>query len=149
MGKITRMAAAPSHALEIARLFRTVRQISMFYLPALHTAEEDEKFFRDHVFTVNEVAIALHDEKIIGFCAFRQGWIDHLYVLPAFHGRGIGTMLLAKPMEKYPELELWVFQKNEQARKFYERRGFVLAETTDGSGNEEREPDARYRWSRK
>jgi hypothetical protein len=34
------------------------------------------------------------------------------------------------------------------ARRFYERRGFVLTEETDGSRNEEREPDARYVWSR-
>jgi len=149
MNKIASMAANPSHVAEIARLFRTVRQRSMPYLPVLHTPEEEGEFFRDHVFTMDEVEIAIHDEKIVGFCAFREGWIDHLYVLPEFQGRGIGTMLLEKSMEKYPQLELWVFQKNEQARKFYERRGFVLAEITDGSGNEEKEPDARYSWSRK
>ncbi len=42
---------------------------------------------------------------------------------------------------------LWVFQKNEGARRFYERHGFRLVELTDGSRNEEREPDALYEWT--
>jgi hypothetical protein len=43
-------------------------------------------------------------------------------------------------------LMLWTFQRNARARQFYEARGFVAAELTDGSRNEEREPDALYRW---
>ena len=43
--------------------------------------------------------------------------------------------------------QLWVFQQNANARRFYERRGFVLVRETDGSGNEERTPDALYAWS--
>jgi hypothetical protein len=39
-----------------------------------------------------------------------------------------------------------VFQRNERARTFYERRGCHVVELTDGSGNEEREPDALYEW---
>lgn len=33
-----------------------------------------------------------------------------------------------------------------QARSFYESYGFRLVRTTEGSGNEEREPDALYEW---
>jgi len=40
----------------------------------------------------------------------------------------------------------WVFQRNEGARRFYERHGCRLVELTDGSGNEEKEPDALYEW---
>ena len=32
--------------------------------------------------------------------------------------------------------------------RFYEARGFALVRETDGSGNEEREPDALYLWTR-
>ena len=42
--------------------------------------------------------------------------------------------------------QLWVFQQNATARRFYERRGFVLVRETDGSDNEERTPDALYAW---
>jgi RimJ/RimL family protein N-acetyltransferase len=43
-------------------------------------------------------------------------------------------------------LELWVFQRNEGARRFYERHGFRLLKLTDGTGNMEQEPDALYEW---
>jgi hypothetical protein len=43
-------------------------------------------------------------------------------------------------------LHLWTFQRNAQARRFYEARGFALVEETDGAGNEEKEPDALYLW---
>jgi hypothetical protein len=43
-------------------------------------------------------------------------------------------------------LGLWAFQVNKPARRFYERHGFVAVTFTDGSGNEEREPDVRYEW---
>jgi hypothetical protein len=43
---------------------------------------------------------------------------------------------------------LWTFQRNAQARRFYEARGFACIEETDGAGNEEKEADARYLWTR-
>jgi len=43
-------------------------------------------------------------------------------------------------------LQLWVFQLNEGARRFYERHGFRLVKLTDGAGNMERTPDALYEW---
>ena len=83
-----------------------------------------------------------------GFIAFRDGWIDQLYVLPAHQGRGLGSALLEIAQERCPELSLWTFQRNAIARRFYERHGFVAAELTDGVRNEEREPDIRYVWRR-
>ncbi|WP_298279395.1 hypothetical protein [uncultured Bradyrhizobium sp.] len=44
--------------------------------------------------------------------------------------------------------QLWTFQRNARARRFYEARGFVAVEQTDGSRNEEQEPDVRYLWTR-
>jgi len=85
---------------------------------------------------------------LVGIIAFREGWIDQLYVLPSAQGRGIGTALLDIAKSTFSPLELWTFQRNTQARRFYETRGFVLIMETDGSGNEEKEPDALYRWIR-
>jgi hypothetical protein len=58
-----------------------------------------------------------------------------------------GRPLLEHVKRLRPErLELWVFQKNEGARRFYERHGFRLVRTTNGAGNVEQEPDALYEW---
>ena len=88
------------------------------------------------------------DSKLVAFCAYREGWLDHLYVLPEYQRRALGTALLNDAMHASSELQLWVFQRNEGARRFYERNGFELIELTDGSSNEEHEPDARYLWRR-
>lgn len=86
--------------------------------------------------------------KVVAFCAYREGWLDHLYVLPEHQRLALGTALLNDAKHASSELQLWVFQRNEGARRFYERNGFELIELTDGSANEEHEPDARYLWRR-
>jgi GNAT superfamily N-acetyltransferase len=78
--------------------------------------------------------------------AVGEGFVQQLYILPGYQGLGIGSALLEKAIELAPDgLELWAFQQNERARGFYERRGFVAVEFTDGANNEERTPDVRYR----
>ena len=73
--------------------------------------------------------------------------LSQLYLDPGWRGRGIGDQFVALAKERSPQgLSLWTFQVNEPAHRFYERHGFVEAERTDGSGNEEREPDVRYVW---
>jgi putative acetyltransferase len=84
---------------------------------------------------------------VIGVIAFREDWIDQLYVLPAAQRRGIGTALLQVAQRSYPRLDAWTFQRNVPARRFYEGRGFSLIAETDGRQNEEQEPDALYRWT--
>jgi GNAT superfamily N-acetyltransferase len=69
-------------------------------------------------------------------------------VLPEAQGQGVGTALLDVAKRAVARLQLWTFQRNAQARRFYEARGFVVVEQTDGTGNEEKEPDARYLWTR-
>ena len=60
----------------------------------------------------------------------------------------MGTALLDIAKAASPRLRLWTFQKNRAARVFYEKHGFAAIEETDGSSNEEREPDILYLWQR-
>jgi GNAT superfamily N-acetyltransferase len=132
----------------VARLHRHVRKTCLPYLPELHTPEQDLAFFGEHVFPASTIWLAEDEGRLIGFAVLKQDWLDHLYVDPAWHGRGIGLALLTAVREEAEELNLWTFQANGQARRFYERHGFRLVELTDGSGNEERTPDVHYRWTR-
>ena len=84
--------------------------------------------------------------ELVGMCAFRDGWVDQLYVHPAHHRRGIGAALLRKAKDANAPLQLWAFRRNEIALRFYEAHGFAVVRTTDGAGNEEREPDALLAW---
>jgi GNAT superfamily N-acetyltransferase len=120
----------------------------MPWLVGLHTPDEDSWFYRERVFPACRVWGRFEHDVLSGIIAFREGWIEQLYVLPVAQGRGIGTQLLDVAKQACDRLELWTFQRNARARGFYEARGFTLVEQTDGTRNEETEPDARYVWTR-
>jgi GNAT superfamily N-acetyltransferase len=82
-----------------------------------------------------------------GFAALSEVTLNYLYITPEAQGRGIGAALLGLAKAQRPQgFDLWVFQHLDRSRRFYERHGLELVEETDGSGNMERLPDARYRW---
>jgi len=118
------------------------------WLAGLHTAAEDRAFYRDQVSKSCEVWGAERQSKLVGIIAFRQDWIDQLYVLPDAQGHGVGSDLLEVAQGAFPLLNLWTFQRNLRARRFYEANGFVVVRETDGADNEEKEPDVLYRWTR-
>jgi putative acetyltransferase len=110
--------ATAGDAEAVARLFRHVRTTCLPYLPDLHTPASELVYFRDRVFPGSAVWVA-GLEDLEGFCAFRPGWVDHLYVRPDCHGQGTGTALLGAAMHANDYLRLWVFQRNTAAIRFY------------------------------
>jgi putative acetyltransferase len=137
---------APDDMDAVAVIHRAAFDERLPWLAGLHTPDEDRAFFRGPVFESCEVWGAFDGDRLAGFIAFRPGWIDQFYILPADQGRGVGRALLAIAKARHGALSLWTFQRNAGARAFYEANGFAAAELTDGSGNEEREPDVRYVW---
>ena len=131
-----------------ARVHRSSFDHALPWLTGLHTPEEDRWFYRERMFRTCKLWGAFDDIAMTGVIAFHDDWIEQLYVLPEALGRGVGTELLDVAKRASERLQLWTFQRNAQARRFYEARGFVLVEQTDGTGNEEKEPDARYLWTR-
>jgi putative acetyltransferase len=141
-------AATPEDAPAIAALMRTTFRVSLPFLPELHTAEQDLAYVSGHLIPNTTVWVAEFEGVIGGYVAFRSDWIDHLYIHPERQGQGIGPALLARAMDDGLPKQLWAFQQNEPARRFYEARGFKAVEFTDGEGNEEKTPDVRYEWRR-
>lgn len=130
----------------VAAVHRRSMREAMPYLPDLHTPEEDLAFFDSEIASSHGWA-AVADHDVRGFALARDGWLNHLYVDVGWQGRGIGTALLGEAVAHVgPGLRLWVFQRNERARDFYAGHGFSEVERTDGSGNEEREPDVLLQW---
>jgi GNAT superfamily N-acetyltransferase len=130
-----------------AAVHRAAYDHQLPWLAGRHTPGEDRRYFRERVFVTCMVWGALEDTELVAMIAFREDWIDQLYVLPNAQGRGWGTALLNVAKSAFPRLQLWTFQRNRLARRFYERRGFVLIEQTDGTANDEKEPDALYLWN--
>ena len=95
----------------------------------------------------DEVWVDERDGRVVAFAALRGDELDHIYVDPPLQGRGIGGSLFGHVKRRRPEgFAFWVFQRNADARRFYERHGCRVVRLTDGAGNMEREPDARYEW---
>ena len=146
--QFTIRTARQDDAVAIAQAHVDARRVAMPWLPVLHTFEDAVRFFADFVIPNQIVLVAEAEEGVVGFLAIEGSYVEHLYVAPAHQGIGIGDVLLQKAKELRPEgLMLWTFERNHRARSFYEKRGWVAIEFTDGSRNEERTPDVRYQWS--
>ena len=143
--------ATREDADELATLHRAAMNGAMPWLADLHTPEDDRRFLSEVVLQ-DEVWVADVAGQPVGFVALgsRAGatFLQHLYVHPEHQRDGIGSKLMAHAKAQRPNgFRLWVFQRNEGARRFYEKHGLRLVELTDGSGNEEKEPDALYEWA--
>jgi len=131
-----------------ARIHRRCLEAFPFLTELIHTPEEDRAFYREAVFADCTIVGAFDEDALVGHVAFKPGWIEHFYVDPERQSRGIGGRLLERAKAALPDIQLLTFQANEGARRFYERHGFEAVELTDGAGNEEGQPDVRYRWRR-
>lgn len=136
------------HAAKAAELHRAAGALIPGYDTSLHTAEEFNTFYRDDVMKNDELWGVFDEATLCGFVALIPGWIDHLYVDPELHRRGIGSRLVKFAQAQQPELRLYTFQSNAPARALYELHGFIIEEMTDGHRNEEKMPDITYRWIR-
>ena len=128
-----------------------------------HSDDEVRSWIRNVVVPSRETWVATVDGAVVAMMVLDAGddsadsegvgrsgvgEIDQLYVDPSAQGHGLGSRLVDVAKRRYPVgLGLWTFQVNATAQRFYERHGFVAVDRTDGSGNEEREPDIRYRWT--
>ena len=120
-------------------------------LPTVRRAHDDDdvrRWIREHLVPSTECWVAVEaadgaEGRVVGMMALAPGWVEQLYVHPAYQGRGVGSALLAVALERDEPLQLWTFQVNTRARAFYARHGFREVELTDGATNEEREPDVR------
>ena len=135
-------AAADAVAVVLRRAFDD----RLPWLAGRHTPDADRAFFRADFGRARFLGV--WGEGLLGFAAVAEGWLHHLYVLPAHQGAGIGSALLEAARADVDTLQLWTFRRNLPARRFYEARGLVLIRETDGSRNEEGEPDVLYRWGR-
>ncbi|MET7475738.1 GNAT family N-acetyltransferase [Streptomyces sp. NPDC005648] len=151
---VLRRAGAPD-ALAAADVWLRSFAAALPTVVSPRSGDDVRQYFRDVVVPFREtwVADAGGGGGIVGVMVLRDDELSRLHELsqlyldPDWRGRGIGDRFVRLAKERGPEgLDLWTFQVNKPAHRFYERHGFVAVEYTDGSGNEEREPDVRYVW---
>lgn len=148
--------ARADDAVALTRLFLASRAAAMPYLARVHSDEATLAWMTHVVLPGTDVRVAeipadggAGASEAAGFVSLDGSGLEHLYVAPGLRRRGIGSLLLdAAQRGGAEELTLYTFQRNAGARAFYERHGFTAVAFDDGSRNEEKEPDVRYRWRR-
>ncbi|MGA9343490.1 MAG: GNAT family N-acetyltransferase [Nocardioidaceae bacterium] len=133
----------------IADVFWASRHANAATIPLLvHPLDDVRRWVREQLLDRHEVWVAETGGVVVGFMALGQpDWIEHLYLRPDASGHGLGSRFvdLAK-RELLGQIQLWTFQSNLGARRFYGRHGFVEVEWTDGD-NQEGAPDVRFLYS--
>lgn len=120
-------------------------------LPTVPFSPDDgvRNYIRTIFIAKTEAWLATDGDQVVAVMSLKPGWVEQLYVATDRQGEGIGRRLLDLAKERSDgELQLWTFQINHRARRFYERNGFTAVEFTDGAGNMERTPDVRFVWHR-
>ena len=139
--------AGVDDAPAVAEVWLRSRHASVPAIPApVHSDDEVRAYFDWVVLPELPTWVIERDGHVVALLVLRGGWIEHLYVDPEWTGQGLGSQFLGHAKQLHPDrLDLWTFQGNTGARRFYERHGFTAVETTDGD-NEEGAPDVHYRW---
>src|SRR5690349_17413959 len=140
--------ARPEDAPQLAELFWRVRSESVPSIPMIvHPRASVGPFVQDVLLRHFEVWVADCDGELVGFMALMPpGVLGHLYIAERQTGQGLGTRFLEVARDRFPDgIELWAFESNTRALRFYERHGFVPVERTEGD-NEEGAPDVRLVW---
>jgi GNAT superfamily N-acetyltransferase len=133
---------------DAAELYLRARHRAVPQIPPLVHSDDDVRQWMRGVLAEREVWLACASGgALLGLMVLDGGWLDQLYLDPGWTGRGLGARLVELAKQRRPDgLQLWTFDSNVRAQRFYERHGFTAEERTDGSGNEERSPDVRYAW---
>lgn len=130
--------------MEAAHEAAVMDMMRSFYASPAVLSDGSEEIFRA------DIAACVSDSPFIEGYVFREGetlagyamvattfnceygrpckWIEDLYILPAYRGRGIGGAFLDHIAARYPDclLRLEVEEENEGAVALYKRHGFEV-----------------------
>jgi ribosomal protein S18 acetylase RimI-like enzyme len=136
----------PTDAVALVHMWRTSFEFGVG-IKDPHPIEEQATFLLERLLPDNKLLVAKQAEVIVGFCASSPQSIAALYVRVENIGQGIGSELLRRAQaDSAGSLWLYTFARNQRARRFYERRGFVAS--AHGFENMWQLEDVRYEWSR-
>lgn len=131
-------------AAEVARFYHDIRRDTV---PVIHSVEDIENWLVEARIPRGSSYVLEQEGQLLGWVDVVPGELDQLYLRRGSTGQGLGKLLLDFAKRQSPGgLELFTFQVNSGARRFYAREGFVEIEWGDGSQNEEGQPDVKMSW---
>lgn len=143
------LSLRPGRPLDAGKLGQIITDAvtAATWKPRLHSGVEDIAH-AGRMIDRGWITVAMLDERVAGFLAREGDYIHCLYIADFAQGHGVGAALLEAAKEGRDRLELWTFQYNKGAQRFYRREGFRPMEETEGLHNDEGLPDVRFLWER-
>ena len=131
--------AVPEETEQLVRIRRDAELEAQQFLPASYFNEKAETV-RDEIRTGDVYVIGGETdgaENVLGFIGLQDDCIAGFFIDRAFQSQGLGKRLLNYVKERYGQLTLDVFAKNEGAVRFYTREGFrILSSAADPATGE-------------
>ncbi|HMB13150.1 MAG TPA: GNAT family N-acetyltransferase [Roseovarius sp.] len=133
------------HVLHLARILWAFTRATSWLPPVRGPIEDLRALAR---VTLRGWVRVVRDGSGIAAFIVRDGSRVHaLYVAADRRGQGYGGVLLAEAKGAAGALDLWVLERNADARAFYAAQGFREAARGQGAGNDEGLPDILMIWS--
>lgn len=117
-----------THIPDLQRIFLEVRQKTFYWVEDTkdyHLTDFERETEREFVL------VAVLNGKVVGFISLwmADNFIHHLYIDENYQHQNIGTLLLDEGIKiMNSPIKLKCLVKNENAVKFYEKKGFVAIE---------------------
>jgi GNAT superfamily N-acetyltransferase len=117
------------------------------WMPRVHSRADVVNHYKTVVARDRKSFVVVSGNATLGFMTFTDDHlISALYVASEYRRQGVGQLMLTRAKREFDDrLELWTFQANVPAQKFYAREGFVEINRTDGD-NDEGLPDIMLEW---
>ncbi len=111
----------------LVRVWKAANALAHPFLPdAFVTAEEAN--VRDIYPQYAQIHVIEADGAVQGFIAMLGDEIGGLFLNPAYHGQGLGRVMVDHIVAQQGPLKVQVFEQNTIGRRFYDRCGFAYQE---------------------
>ena len=121
----------------VLQLWLETNQRAHDFIPAAYWAAQMP--FVEKAFPQAEVYVFEQAGEILGFLGLSGEHIEGIFVRKENQSQGIGKALLSYAKAKKSRLTLAVYEKNNHARRFYQREGFLMEKSSIDSNTGETE----------
>ena len=131
----------------LVKVWRDSKQAVVNY-KEIHDANSYLDYLENVLVKNYKITLCLDEyDSVLGFIVYNPHEINQLYIQKDAQGGGIGKAFVNLAKAQSNSLNLYTFQENEGAIKFYQKQGFSITES--GMENEEALPDFKMQWTRK
>lgn len=123
----------------LARVWHDAWHSSHAVLDPDVAARRPLRFFEERIASaIGHCVAACVGGEVVGFSSWEGDGIGQVFVLPAWHGRGVAARVLdaaekALAAEGHPRIWLQCRKGNDRARAFYEKHGWAVVREDDHS----------------